>query len=111
MVNDVSSLQTAAIVNRRVGPTEPVPGPTSSIPEDPSRMFRQKKGKRVHRAKWRKRVDTRDGDFPFALELGHPEPSGSHQAGIGSEPSMLMKEIGDRPIIDELAVFANAIWV
>ena len=45
-----------------------------------------------------------------ALELEYRQPSGSHQAEIGSEPSMLMEEIGDRPLIDELAVFANAIW-
>ena len=46
-----------------------------------------------------------------ALEPEHPQPSGSNQAGIGSELSMLMEEVGDRPLIDELAIFANAIWV
>ena len=47
-----------------------------------------------------------------ALEREHPQPSsGSHHAGIGSELFMLVEEIGDRPLIDELAIFANAIWV
>jgi len=46
-----------------------------------------------------------------ALEPEHPQSSGSHQSGIGSEPSMLMEEIGDRSLIDGLAIFANAIWV
>ena len=44
------------------------------------------------------------------LELEYKQPSGSHQSEIGSDPSMLMEELGDRPLIDELAVFANAIW-
>ncbi len=46
-----------------------------------------------------------------ALELEDLQPSSSYQTGIGAEPTTLMEEIGDRPLIAELAVFANAIWV
>jgi hypothetical protein len=45
-----------------------------------------------------------------ALELEYRQPSSSPEGGIGFEPSMLMEEIGDGPLIDELVGFANAIW-
>ena len=45
-----------------------------------------------------------------ALELEYRQPSFSQECGTGSEPSMLLEGTGERPLIDELAGFANAIW-
>ena len=45
-----------------------------------------------------------------ALELEYRQPSFSQECGTGFDPSMLMEGIGERPLIDELAGFASAIW-
>lgn len=44
------------------------------------------------------------------LELEYRQPSLLQETGAEFELPMLMEEIGDRPLIDELAGFANAIW-
>lgn len=45
-----------------------------------------------------------------ALELEYRKPSVFQASGTGCEPSMLIEGIGERPLIDELASFVNAIW-
>jgi hypothetical protein len=45
-----------------------------------------------------------------SLELEYRKPSVFHESGTGFDPSMLMEGIGERPLIDELACFVNAIW-
>jgi hypothetical protein len=45
-----------------------------------------------------------------ALELEYRQPCFMQECGTGSEPSMLLEGIGERPLIDELAGFASAIW-
>lgn len=44
------------------------------------------------------------------LELEYRQPSLLQETGSEFELPMLMEEIRDRPLIDELAAFANAIW-
>jgi hypothetical protein len=44
------------------------------------------------------------------LELEYRKPSFLQDSGTGFEPYMLMEGIGERPLIDELAGFASAIW-
>ena len=45
-----------------------------------------------------------------ALELEYRQPSFSHECGAGFEPSALVEETEERPLLDELAGFATAIW-
>ena len=45
------------------------------------------------------------------LELEYREPSFSLECGAGFEPSTLVEGTGERrPLLDELAGFATAIW-
>jgi hypothetical protein len=44
------------------------------------------------------------------LELEYREPSFWLDCGAGIEPSTPVKGTGERPLLDELAGFATAIW-
>jgi hypothetical protein len=44
------------------------------------------------------------------LELEYREPSFSLECGIGVEPPTPVEGMGERPLLDELAGFATAIW-
>jgi hypothetical protein len=46
-----------------------------------------------------------------SLELEYRQPSWLQESETDFEPPVLTEGIGERPLIDELAGFATAIWV